>query len=413
MAARGREQNAPVSRLVGLHPPVGATAPRRRRRRGQAVRGRRRALAARRTGDERRCRARAEPACSRAGRSAPRGGHPGPGQREAVVDRPAECLVGVAGTMQGGVEEVSGAVPCEHPTGPVPAMGCRCEADKHKPRLGVTESPAAGRSQYLSVACEGGGLDAVSWRQATSLGQSEQLATSWPIRSRLPAVDRTSQRLRCRSCQLTPSLCSTAVCFVRHGTTATTGKVLPGRARGLHLSDQGRERGDEGRCGPCRHVRVGRLCLAARACARRLRPSRRVWESPSSSNADSIECDFGAWTGEPLPQLRKLPEWEIVRHLPSSFRFPGGESFAELQARLADTVGGLCKSHPGEVVVAVSHVGLHQGRARKHGRCAARPLPADRGRTLLDQHGRVRLRGANSACHGRDRRAGCCPAFDS
>jgi len=31
------------------------------------------------------------------------------------------------------------------------------------------------------------------------------------------------------------------VCFVRHGTTATTGKVLPGRARGLHLSEQGRE----------------------------------------------------------------------------------------------------------------------------------------------------------------------------
>jgi len=68
-----------------------------------------------------------------------------------------------------------------------------------------------------------------------------------------------------------------------------------------------------------------------------------------------IECDFGSWTGEPLPQLRKLPEWQIVRRLPSSFRFPGGESFAELQARLADTVGRLCKAHPGEVVVAVSH----------------------------------------------------------
>ena len=41
--------------------------------------------------------------------------------------------------------------------------------------------------------------------------------------------------------------------------------------------------------------------------------------------------------------------------MPSSFRFPGGESFTELQARLADTVGRLCKAHPGEVVVAVSH----------------------------------------------------------
>jgi probable phosphoglycerate mutase len=68
-----------------------------------------------------------------------------------------------------------------------------------------------------------------------------------------------------------------------------------------------------------------------------------------------IECDFGAWTGESLAQLRKLPEWETVRCVPSSFRFPGGESFTELQARLVDTIGRLVKAHPGEVVVAVSH----------------------------------------------------------
>ncbi|HEX2192301.1 MAG TPA: histidine phosphatase family protein, partial [Acidimicrobiales bacterium] len=32
----------------------------------------------------------------------------------------------------------------------------------------------------------------------------------------------------------------TLVLFVRHGHTPTTGKLLPGRARGLHLSDDGR-----------------------------------------------------------------------------------------------------------------------------------------------------------------------------
>src|SRR5215210_2196438 len=31
----------------------------------------------------------------------------------------------------------------------------------------------------------------------------------------------------------------TTVLFVRHGHTATTGKVLPGRARGLHLDESG------------------------------------------------------------------------------------------------------------------------------------------------------------------------------
>ncbi len=147
----------------------------------------------------------------------------------------------------------------------------------------------------------------------------------------------------------------TVVCFVRHGTTATTGKVLPGRARGLHLSDQGRDEA----------TRAGAALAGMSVSAVYASPLEHARETASAISESVgkpvvverglIECDFGAWTGEPLPQLRKLPEWEIVRHLPSSFRFPGGESFAELQARLADTVGGLCKSHPGEVVVAVSH----------------------------------------------------------
>jgi len=37
---------------------------------------------------------------------------------------------------------------------------------------------------------------------------------------------------------------STLVLLVRHGTTPTTGKVLPGRARGLHLADAGRAQAD-------------------------------------------------------------------------------------------------------------------------------------------------------------------------
>src|SRR5487761_1436018 len=36
----------------------------------------------------------------------------------------------------------------------------------------------------------------------------------------------------------------TLVLLVRHGTTPTTGQVLPGRARGLHLADTGRAQAD-------------------------------------------------------------------------------------------------------------------------------------------------------------------------
>ena len=68
-----------------------------------------------------------------------------------------------------------------------------------------------------------------------------------------------------------------------------------------------------------------------------------------------IECDFGTWTGKKLDDLRKKPEWKQVQRYPSGFRFPRGESFAEMQSRALDTVHNLVTAHPKQTIVAVSH----------------------------------------------------------
>jgi probable phosphoglycerate mutase len=68
-----------------------------------------------------------------------------------------------------------------------------------------------------------------------------------------------------------------------------------------------------------------------------------------------LECDFGEWTGRPLKELMKLPEWSTVQRYPSGFRFPGGESFAEMQTRITDATNELVERYRGGVVVAVSH----------------------------------------------------------
>jgi probable phosphoglycerate mutase len=68
-----------------------------------------------------------------------------------------------------------------------------------------------------------------------------------------------------------------------------------------------------------------------------------------------LEADFGAWTGRKLGELMKLPEWRRVQTSPSTFRFPGGESFPEMQARIVAAVDALVARHPGQRVVAVSH----------------------------------------------------------
>ena len=68
-----------------------------------------------------------------------------------------------------------------------------------------------------------------------------------------------------------------------------------------------------------------------------------------------LECDFGEWTGGELKALSKLPAWTTVQRYPSGFRFPGGESFAEMQARITGSLAALVERHAGGVVVAVSH----------------------------------------------------------
>jgi probable phosphoglycerate mutase len=146
------------------------------------------------------------------------------------------------------------------------------------------------------------------------------------------------------------------VLFVRHGQTATTGTTLPGRAAGLHLADAGREQA----------VAVaGRVAELPRVDAIYASPLERARETAApiattrklrvTVERGLLECDFGDWTGAELKQLMKLPEWRTVQTYPSGFRFPGGESFVEMQDRMVGTVQKLVAKHPGGVIVCVSH----------------------------------------------------------
>ena len=68
-----------------------------------------------------------------------------------------------------------------------------------------------------------------------------------------------------------------------------------------------------------------------------------------------LECDFGDWTGAELKELMKLPEWRTVQKAPSTFRFPNGESFSEMQVRIVSALDRLRNLHPGGTIVCVSH----------------------------------------------------------
>src|SRR5215210_3802247 len=116
----------------------------------------------------------------------------------------------------------------------------------------------------------------------------------------------------------------TLVLFVRHGHTATTGKVLPGRAKGLHLDDTGRAQAaavaerlaalksvDAIYASPLERARETAAPIAS-ARGLRVRTLRGL-----------IEVDIGDWTGVELKAARRRPEWKAVQRYPSGFRFPG------------------------------------------------------------------------------------------
>jgi hypothetical protein len=118
-----------------------------------------------------------------------------------------------------------------------------------------------------------------------------------------------------------------------------------------------------------------------------------------------LECDFGDWTGEELKKLMKLPEWGTVIRAPSTFRFPGGESFNEMQVRIVSAIDRLRAVHKGGVVVCVSHADPDQGRRRpRHGH-AHRPLPTHRHQPVLGHRDRL-FAGRPGGAHRSTRPAG-------
>lgn len=150
----------------------------------------------------------------------------------------------------------------------------------------------------------------------------------------------------------------TTILWVRHGKTPTTGAVLPGRAKGLHLASEGIAQAE--RAGG-RIARLGDKKIAAvyaspmERTQETAKPIARALGLRVRTARGLVECDFGEWTGAKLSDLRKLKEWSQVQRYPSGFRFPGGESFSEMQSRVVDEAARLVRAHPGETIVAVSH----------------------------------------------------------
>jgi probable phosphomutase (TIGR03848 family) len=149
---------------------------------------------------------------------------------------------------------------------------------------------------------------------------------------------------------------STVVLLVRHGLTPTTGVKLPGRARGLHLSDEGRRQAE---CAAERIAKIAKVVAIYSSPLERARETAQIIAKARNMavriERGLLEIDIGRFQGLLLKEAAQRPEWKAIQQHPSGFRFEGGESFTEMQARVTGAIGRMVARHAGRIVVAVSH----------------------------------------------------------
>lgn len=147
----------------------------------------------------------------------------------------------------------------------------------------------------------------------------------------------------------------TTILLVRHGETDFVGRRLSGWTRGVHLNARGREQAGEvakALAGlPLRAIYsspLERALESAKPLAQRL-------GCPILRRRELIEVNYGDYTGRTFASLRRLDLWKEVHHHPARVRFPGGESFIEVQERVVRALERLCKEHPRQMVAAFAH----------------------------------------------------------
>ncbi|WP_017537242.1 MSMEG_4193 family putative phosphomutase [Nocardiopsis halophila] len=135
-----------------------------------------------------------------------------------------------------------------------------------------------------------------------------------------------------------PANASATLILLRHGLTAVTGSILAGRSPGIDLDERGRRQAEE------TARRLSGLHLDAivtsplERCRQTAAPLAAALGLEPVVDERFSECDYGTWTGRTLEELKDEPEWPVVQQQPSAAHFPGGESLAQVSARVVGAV---------------------------------------------------------------------------
>jgi len=146
--------------------------------------------------------------------------------------------------------------------------------------------------------------------------------------------------------------------LIRHGENeyVKTGK-LAGRLPGIHLNERGQKQAEA----------LGEALKDVPITALYSSPLERAMETAAPianrrhlkiiQNPNLMDTNIGKWQGKSLAVLRLTKAWKIVQSAPSRFQFPEGESFLDLQTRIANVFEEIVRKHtkPRDIIAVVFH----------------------------------------------------------
>lgn len=140
--------------------------------------------------------------------------------------------------------------------------------------------------------------------------------------------------------------------FVKNG-------VLAGRLQGVHLNENGKKQAQvlaqSLSRAPVKAIYSSPLDRALETAA----PLAQMLGLPVEQRPALLELDVGEWKGMALKVLRRSKTWKNVIATPSRVGFPGGETFAQAQLRIANELESLAGSYkPKDLLVCVTHADL-------------------------------------------------------
>jgi len=159
----------------------------------------------------------------------------------------------------------------------------------------------------------------------------------------------------------------TILLLIRHGENDFMLRHLTGRTPGVSLNETGRrqaqEMSDALLHAPLKAVYSSPLARAVETA----QPLAQSHNLIVQTRPALIEVDYGEWQGRTYKQLGRLKKWKALLEKPSQIRFPGGETFGEVQHRVAAELDGLIREwqlppdpekKPDQVVAVVAHADI-------------------------------------------------------